>query len=156
DCMPGEKAIIGLRKRLWLKLACDDVEYVLEMAVDGEPLHHGVGVSAGAVGENELAAQQPFQCGAERRVRLGRRMIDLMDEIEKIVGIHPVLDHHAPHGGAVAAVEILLLAEGIVMSGAEELGDVVTNALVDLLPEIEVMRIEGVVEIEHPGIDVSK
>src|SRR5260370_42660766 len=83
-------------------------------------------------------------------------MVDLVDEIEKIVGIHPVLDHHAPHSGAVASVEILLLAEGIVIGGVEEFGDVVANALVDLLPEVEVMRIERVVEIEHPGIDMSK
>src|SRR5258708_27086222 len=83
-------------------------------------------------------------------------MIDLVDEIEKIVGIHPVLAHPSPHGGAVAPVEILLLAEGIVIGGVEEFGDVVADALVDLLPEVEVVRIERVIEIEHPGIDVSK
>jgi hypothetical protein len=38
----------------------------------------------------------------------------------------------------------------------QEIGDVVANALVDLLPEIEVMRIKGVVEIEHPGFDIGK
>src|SRR5207245_4794128 len=60
------------------------------------------------------------------------------------------------HGGAVATVEILLLAEGFVMGGVEEFCDVVANALVDLLPEVEVVRIERVVEIEHPGLDVSE
>jgi hypothetical protein len=38
----------------------------------------------------------------------------------------------------------------------QEIGDVVANALVDLLPEIEVMRVQGVVEIEHPGFDIGE
>src|SRR5262249_48769081 len=84
------------------------------------------------------------------------RMVDLVNEIEKIVGGHPLLDHNTPHRGAIAPVEILLLAEGIVIGGVEEFCDVVANAFIDLLPEVEVMRVERVVEVEHPGVDVSK
>src|SRR5262249_45018934 len=38
----------------------------------------------------------------------------------------------------------------------EEVHDVVADALVHLLPEIDVMRVEGVVEIEHPRFDVAE
>ena len=42
------------------------------------------------------------------------------------------------------------------MRHLQEVRDVVADALVDLLPEIEVMRIERVVEIEHPGLDAAE
>ena len=38
----------------------------------------------------------------------------------------------------------------------EELADVFTDPGVDLLPEVDVMRIERVVEIEHPGFDMAE
>src|SRR5262249_48390151 len=59
-------------------------------------------------------------------------------------------------GGAVAAIIILLNAERFLARHIEEALDVVADALVHLLPQIEVMRIERVVEIEHPRIDVGE
>jgi len=38
----------------------------------------------------------------------------------------------------------------------QKLRDVVADALVHLLPEIDVMRIERVVEIEYPGLDLPE
>jgi hypothetical protein len=40
------------------------------------------------------------------------------------------------------------------MADLEEIRDVVADALVHLLPQVDVMRIERVVEVEHPGVDV--
>jgi hypothetical protein len=34
--------------------------------------------------------------------------------------------------------------------GADELAD----PRIDLLPQIDVMRVQGVVEVEHPGVDM--
>ena len=85
DVVAREEAVIGLRRGLRLELGRDDVEYVLEMVTDGETLHHGVGMLARAVGENELAARQFLDRGAERGIGLERRMIDLVHEIEIIV-----------------------------------------------------------------------
>src|SRR5262245_9799359 len=109
---------------------------------------------AGAVGEDELAAAEFFQCGAERRVWLERGVIDLVHEFEKIVGPHPVLGHQPTHRRAVAPVVILLHAERLLVRDVEKTRDVVADALVHLLPQIEVMRVERVVEIEHPGLDM--
>ena len=40
------------------------------------------------------------------------------------------------------------------MRDFQKADDVIADAHVDLLPEIEMMRIKRVVEIEHPGLDV--
>ena len=81
-------------------------------------------------------------------------MVDLMHDFEKFVRFEPVLLHQAAHGGAVAPVIVLLQAERLVVADLEEFDDVVADADVDLLPQIEVMRVERVVEIEHPGLDL--
>ena len=83
-------------------------------------------------------------------------MIDLMHEIEEVVGLHAVLGHQPAHRGAVALVIVLLQPECFLVGDLEEVRDVVADALVHLLPEIDVVRIERVVEIEHPGLDVAE
>jgi hypothetical protein len=64
DSVPGEKPVVGLGKRFRFEFAGNDVEDVLEVMGDGEAADDGVGMGAGAVGENELAARQLFQGGA--------------------------------------------------------------------------------------------
>ena len=83
-------------------------------------------------------------------------MIDLMHDFEKFVRFEAVLLHQSAHGGAVAPIIVLLQPERFVVGDFEKVDDVIANALVDLLPEIEMMRIERVVEIEHPGLDMFK
>ena len=156
DAVRLQEAVVGLRQRLRLQLGGDDVEHVVEVLMDGERPHHRVGVLARAVGEDELAAGQPLDRGAERGVRLERRMIDLVHIGEVVVRVHPVLGHHPAHRGAVAAVIVLLHAERLVAAHLEEVGDVAADAFVDLLPQVQVMRIERVVEVEHPGRDMGE
>ena len=83
-------------------------------------------------------------------------MVDLVHEIQEVVGLHAVFGHQPAHRGAVAAVIVLLQPERLVMGDVEIFRDVVADAIVDLLPEIEVMRIQRVVEIEHPGVDMGE
>ena len=156
DAVRFQEAVVGLRQRLRLEIGLVDVEHVLEMHVDVEPPHHGVGVRARAVGEDQLAAGQFLDRGAERGVRLERRMVDVVHEGEIVVRVHPVLGHHAAHRGAVALVVVLLHAERFVVADLQEIRDVGADALVDLLPQVQVMRIKRVVEIEHPGFDVGE
>ena len=79
-----------------------------------------------------------------------------MHDFEKFVRIEAVLFHQAAQAGAVTPVVILLQAEGLVVGDLEKVGDVIADAHVDLLPQIEMMRIERVVEIEDPGLDRIK
>ncbi len=83
-------------------------------------------------------------------------MIDLMDEFEIGVGVHPMLEHEAAQAGAVALVEVLLDAEGIVGRDAEKTRDVGADAVVDLLPQVEMMGIQRVVEVEHPCLHMGE
>ena len=80
-------------------------------------------------------------------------MIDLMHDGKELVGVEAVLLHQPAHGRAVAPVIVLLHPQRLVVGDVQESDDVVADAGVDLLPEIEVMRIKRVVEIEHPGLD---
>jgi hypothetical protein len=83
-------------------------------------------------------------------------VIDLVHKIQKIIWLHAVLGHQPTHRGAVALVVVLLQPEGLVTSDLQEVCDVVADALVDLLPQIDVMRVKRVVDIEDPGLDVAE
>jgi hypothetical protein len=61
-------------------------------------------------------------------------VVDLMDEIEEVIGLHAVFGHQPAHRGAIAFVVIFLQAKCLLGSDLEIARDVVANALVDLLP----------------------
>jgi hypothetical protein len=65
-----------------------------------------------AVGENELAAGKLLDRGAEARVGFDRRVVDVVNILEKVVGPDAVLLHQAAERRAVAAVIVLLDAVG--------------------------------------------
>ncbi len=153
DTVHGEKAFVVLRQRLGLELGGDDVVHVLEMMPELEPREHRVSVAARAVGQNQLAAGQLLDRRSQRGVRLQGRVVDLMHEIQEVIGLHAVLGHQPAHRSAIALVVVLLQPEGVVVRDVEEVRDVIADALVDLVPEVQVMRIERVVEVEHPGLD---
>lgn len=155
DTMAGEKTFVGLRHRFRLEFAGDDIEDVLEMLVHFQPAHHGFGMRARPVGEDEFAGQFSKR-RPERRIGFDRRVIGLVHEVEKIIRLHAVLDHQPAQGRAVAPVIIFLQAESLFVRHVEEFHDVVANPHIDLLPQVKVMGVEGVVEVEHPGLDPGK
>ncbi len=126
------------------------------MGVDVEASHHGVGMRLGAVGEDQLAAGKLLDRGAEHRVGLQRRVVDVVHVAQELVGLHAVLGHQAAHRGAVALVVVLLQLERGVAVELEEIHDVAADALVHLLPQVQMMRIKRVVEVEDPGLDVGE
>ena len=83
-------------------------------------------------------------------------MIDPVHIGQIIVGVHAVLGHHAAHAGAVAAVIVLLDHAGFFRRDLEKRADEFADPGVDLLPQIDVVRIQRVVEIEHPGVDMAE
>src|ERR1700746_163847 len=80
-------------------------------------------------------------------------MIDLMDDFEKLIRLEIVLFHQAAKGRAVTPIVVLLQVESFFGRDFEEIGNVIANALVNLLPQIEMVRIKRVIEIEDPGLD---
>jgi hypothetical protein len=153
DAVAGEETIVDRRPRLGLEVSRGDIEHVLEVFFDFEPGHHRLGVPPRAIGENKLTSAEPSDRGAKRRVGCQRRMIDLVHDFQKLVGVKTVLLHQAAHAGAVALVIVLLHPERFVGRNFKKVCDVVADALIDLLPEIEMVWIERVIEIEYPGLD---
>ena len=121
DAVLVQEAVIDLRQRLGIEVGGGDVEHVLEMVVDVQPLHHRLGVLARAVGEDELAARQLLDRVAELGIGQQRRMVDLVHELEEVVGLHAVLGHQPAHGGAVALVIVLLDPERLVLGDLQEI-----------------------------------
>src|SRR3954469_4557571 len=83
-------------------------------------------------------------------------MIDLVDVGQIIVRVDAMLGHHAAHAGAVAAVVVLLDPAGFFRGDFQERADELADPRVDLLPQIDVVRVQRVVEIEHPGVDMRE
>src|ERR1700741_1556599 len=82
-----------------------------------------------------------------------------MHNLEKLVRVETVLLHQAAQRRAVAAVVVLLQPKRLVVRDLEEIDDVIANANVDLLPQIEMMRVKRVVEIEDPileGLEICR
>ena len=156
DAVDAQELVVGLRRRLRLQFGGDDVEHRLEMLGDAEPLQHRAGMVGRAVGQDQLAAGKFCDRRAHRGVGLQRRMIDLVHVGQIIVGVHAVLGHHAAHAGAVAAVIVLLDHAGFFRGDLEKRADEFADPRIDLLPQIDVMRVQRVVEIEHPGVDVAE
>ena len=154
--MQREKFLVGLRRGLWLELGGDDVEHGFKMIGKTKPREHRAGVIGRAIREDQLAPRQFCDCSPHRGIRLQRRVIDLVDVSEIIIRMHAMLGHHAAHGGAVAPVIILLDAARFLGGYAEKARDELTDPRIDLLPQIDVMRIQRVVEVEHPGVDVAE
>ena len=154
--MDVQEFLVGLRRRLWLQFGGDDVEHRFEMLGYAEPLQHRAGMVGRAVGQNQLAPGKFCDRSPHRRVRLQRRVIDLVHIGQIIVGVHAVLGHHAAHAGAVAAVIVLLDHAGFFRGDLQERADELADPRVDLLPQIDVVRVQRVVEIEHPGVDMAE
>ena len=151
----AQEFVVGLRRRLRLQFGGDDVEHRLEMLGYAEPLQHRAGMVGRAVGQDQLAAGKFCDRSPHRRVRLQRRVIDLVHIGQIIVGVHAMLGHHAAHAGAVAAVIVLLDHAGFFRGDFQERADELADPRVDLLPQIDVVRVQRVVEIEHPGVDMA-
>src|SRR4051794_32871592 len=83
DAVRLEEALIGLRRRLRLKLGRDDVEHVIEVPFELKPCEHLFGMVPGAVGEDQLSSFKILDRGAKGRVWLERRVIDLVHEVEE-------------------------------------------------------------------------
>src|SRR3954471_3727614 len=75
---------------------------------------------------------------------------------EEIVGARAVQAHHASHAGAEPAIVILLNTPRFLGRHLQIAGNIFADPPVDLLPQIDVMRIQRVIEIEHPGVDMGK
>jgi hypothetical protein len=87
-----------------------------------------------AVGEDQLAAGQLCDRSPHHRIGLQRRVVNLVHISQKVVRADAVLGHHAAHGGAVAAIKILLDAARFLRRHFEEISHELADPRIDLLP----------------------
>ena len=99
------------------------------------------GVSASTKGEVREAVDHALEIldkgearVAERRVRLQRRMVDLVDVGEIVVGRDAVQGHHAAHGGAEAQIVILLDLSRLLRRHVQPARHEFSDPRIDLLP----------------------
>src|SRR5262245_48494396 len=155
DVIGVDEALVSLAHRLRVKVAERmNIEDIGEQAADAEPLDHGFGMLARSVGEDEFAPRER----GERRRKLGRGAnraeIDVVHIVEEIVGRHVMQAHQPRECRAVLVVIGFAQALRLGERDAEGVGDELAHAPVDLREQIAVGRVERVVEIEHPGLDV--
>ncbi|MNE52882.1 hypothetical protein D3C80_1475780 [compost metagenome] len=109
-----------------------------------------------AVGEDQARAAQAFQ----RRVQAGigrqhvqRHVVDLGQEV---VRVDLIMHHQAGQRGAVIMQIAALQAQRLGRLQTRGPNHILVDALLDLFQELAFRRVEGVVEIEHPGPDVAQ
>ena len=105
--MLGEEILIGRAFGLRQEAGMDDVEDILELVEDAELAGDVLGVPNRAVGQDQLAAGQSRQRRAEFRIGFEQRQVDIVGEVEELVGVDPVLLHQSLQRRAVAVIVIL-------------------------------------------------
>ena len=156
DAVLAEEAGIGVRMRLRKEVGPDDVEDVVERLVETDPRQDPLRMAERAVGQDEASAGQPLDCGDEFRIRVERRMVDVVHEVEEGVGRYAVLDDQPAQRGAVATVIVAPDLDRLFGRDRQELLQIELDAVADLPEQAGVARIERVVEVEHPGADVGE
>src|SRR3954465_616293 len=121
-----------------------------------QPIQNLARVIGRTVGQDQLAPGELGDRGPHRGVRLKWRMVDLMHIGEIIVGMYAMFGHHPAHRGAIAKVVVFLDPAGFLGCYAKKCADELADPCINLVPEIDVMRVQRVVEVEHPCVHVGK
>ena len=156
DAVFGEKILVGRALGLRGEAGIDDVENVLEVMEDAELAGDVLGMAARAIGQDQLTAGQCRDRRPERWVGIEQGQVDLMGEVEEVSGVDAVFLHQPLQRRAVALVIIFLQRPRRHAVEAEQLRQEERDALVDLRPDLRLMRIERVVEVEDPMVDMAE
>ena len=122
---PGlaDEAVEGLPFGLRHEIGPDDVEYMGEMIFDAICVQDVPGMRNGAVGEDMLSPrqrrQQPVELMLDRQVA----DIDVMDEMQIVLGRQLLFDHQPAHRRAIATEQVLLDHPRLVKRHVEMLRD---------------------------------
>ena len=154
DRVPFEKSFVGGSRWLRHEIGVSNVKYILEHRLQAKRPGGQQGMFARPVRQNELASGQGRDGGCESGIRQKRGAVDVMREIEKFLRANAIFHHQAAQGRAVAPIIIFLQRPGRHAIKSKEIAEVQRDPLIDLRPQIAIGRIERVVEIEDPSVDV--
>ena len=150
------QALIGARIGLGQIVHLVDIVDAVERAGQAEPVEHLVGIGRVGVGENQLAPRQPGDRLDQYRRRGDDRDVDVMDVAEKFVRIDPVLGHQAAQRRAVRMEESLLDPVRRGRIEPQQPRHERPHPHVDLGEQVGLRRIQRVVEVEDPGVDMGE
>ena len=156
DAVAIVEGLVGLRRRLGRKLRSDDVENILEKIGEPKARNRAQRVIARAVGENQSAAGQARQLQRQLRVGAQPRAVDVMGEGEEVRRFGRAFVDEPAQRRAMALIVIMLQLARREPVKAAQAHQVQRDALVDLRPQPAVGGIKRVVEIEHPGRDMTE
>ena len=123
-------------------------------AGQADPLEHHLGMAARCVGMDDLAARERPDGVRQGRVGMDLVQIHRRHLIEIAHRIEPVMDHQPAQGEAVAREIALLDAPRLGRVDIEKVGDEGPHMPVDMGDQPLGDRIERVIEVENPGLDV--
>jgi hypothetical protein len=147
-----------IARRVGLRLVGTGVNVVdrLETVAQAQAGQHAAGIRRIAVGEDQLAAGQRRHRAHQPPILGNRVHLDIVDEIEEFVRIDAVGSHQPRQGRAMLPEIALLNRPRLDRIDAEKPFDERRHPLVDQPEQVRRRRVERVVEIEDPGIDVGK
>jgi hypothetical protein len=149
---PGE----SLRRGFRLIAGRADVEHVGEQVRQAQPLQHAPGVDVVGIGEDQPAPRQPLQRRQQVGVvRQGLQRHVVEDGVE-VLRVDAVVQHHPLQRQAVLGQVGLLQPERLFPRQAGDPLHEVGHPAHDGLHEPGLRRVEGVVQVEQPGVDMAQ
>ena len=133
-----------------------DIEDAGEKALHSKPLQDNLRVVPGTVGEDHLAPLEAAEGVFQGRIRGHDGNVDLVHVLEEGFRVEAVVEHEPAERRAEGMEIVFLQPPRRRVIEAQEVGDEVPHAPVDLGEQRAVGRIERVVEIEHPLGDVKE
>jgi len=140
--------------RLWDVIGVLDRKQFLEVMPNAKPRQNPIGVRVVCARENQFSAWERSQ--GQVQFWIGRKQgdVDVMNKIKIVLGVGRMVGHHAAQGAAMIAVVLAPYVFGRTRFEIECAGHEFGDSRADLLEETALRRIERVVEIENPLVDM--
>ena len=138
----------------WLDDVSPEAAAIGAVAGDAEAVGDLLGVRPGAGGHDELAAGQPLESRAQPCIDGEPVERDVVDVDQKILGLDTVVPHQSGHRRAMVVKIFFLHPPRLDRVAAQQPHDERPHARVDQVEQLRRRRIERVVEIEDPVLDM--
>ena len=156
DSEPVAQQLVSVRIGFRPEVACVDVVQIVEVRLHPDRLEHPPRIRRIAVGEHEIASREAGERVAERLVAGHAIKGNGVHVSEKVVGVDPMLLHQARKRGPVLVEVTLLDALRFSQIAIQQALNIGAHPLVDQREQPRRRRIEAVVEVENPVVDMAE
>ena len=156
DPVQAHELVIGIAGGFGHIVGRDNVKNIVKMIENAELTSCHFSVFHSAVCEDELASWQRLDRLTQSLVRRDNAVIDIMGMIEEVQRIDIVMQHQPFQRGAMIPIIALLNNFGFIGWKLQQIGHIGIHIAVYLRKQIHVMRIERIVEIKNPFVDMGE